>query len=305
MAARLMKFVVSPNVQKLIRYSLPTFGISILLYNAVPYTVLLDKYQELYQLYKDKSPVPVPENIERLFQEVVTDLEGQLAARYLVKPFMTSEFDIFNAGATYNRQGAIIGIPAAFAYSSLEDVDQNKIMVGSRSVKWGTKAGERLKNSLLLSDKAKKFAIAYEVLMSNTYQMWLKDLYPPLILFLAMRFSELCKEKLKLHLQPPALRGTVYSVTGLFGYILWCLVYDRTNVTYEMQTTKKLSQMGSDYIEGGIEYYSKVLERNRALRDLLPEGPSLYTVTGNKHALLRFPTLPLTARKQLLQESRS
>lgn len=300
-----MKFVGSSTGKKLITLSLPTIGLSALLYNAIPYTVLLDKYQELYQLYKDKCAVPVPENIERLFQEVVTDLEGQLAMKYVVKPFMTSEFDIFNAGATYNRQGAIIGIPATFAYNSLEDVDQNKIMVGSRSVEWGTKTGERLKYSLVLSDKAKKFAIAHEVLMSNTYQMWLKDFYPPLILFLAMKFSELYKEKFKLHLQPPVFRGAVYSVIGLFGYIVWCLVYDRTNITYEMRTTKKLSEMGSDYVEGGIEYYSKVLERNKALRDLLPEGSSLFTVTGNKHALLRFPTVPLTARKQILQESHS
>lgn len=42
---------------------------------------------------------------------------------------MTSEIDIFNAGTTYNRQGAIVGIPAYFMYTSLDDVDENKIMV--------------------------------------------------------------------------------------------------------------------------------------------------------------------------------
>lgn len=155
----------------------------------------------------------------------------------------------------------------------------------------------------MLSDKAKKFAIAHEILMSNTYQMWLQGIYPFLLLLAAVKFSELCREKLHLAHQPPGFRGGVYSVIGLFGYIFWYLLQDRTNITYEMKITKKLSELGSDYVEGGIEYYTKVLERNKALRDLLPEGPSMYTVTGNKPTLLRFPTVPLTARKQVLQES--
>lgn len=299
----MINFAVSSKGRSLIRGSIIAFGLGTVSYNILPYTVLIDQYQELYQLYKDNHAVPVPENIEHLFKEVVTNLENQLANKYMVRPFMTSEFDIFSAGATYNKQGAIVGIPATFLYTSLDDVDENKIMVANRTVKWETEAGVRLKHSLVLSDKAKKFAIAHEILMSNTYQMWIQAMYPFLTLFAAVRFSELCREKLYLAFQPPGFRGGVYTVIGLFGCILWCLVHDRTNVVYEMQATKKLTELSSDYIEGGIEYYTKVLERNKALRDLLPEGPSMYTVTGNKPALLRFPTVPLTARKQVLLES--
>lgn len=80
-------------------------------------------------LCRDNQPVAVPENINNLFQEVITDLESQLAKRFFVRPFMTSEFDTFNAGATYNLQGAIVGIPATFMYTTLDDVDKNKIKV--------------------------------------------------------------------------------------------------------------------------------------------------------------------------------
>lgn len=171
-------------------------------------------------------------------------------------------------------------------------------------MKWETEAGKRLKRSLVLSDKAKKFAIAHEILLANTYQMWLHSVCPPFVLIAAVRFSELCREKLHLGVKSPGFRSGVYSVIGIFGCIFWCLIYDRVNVIYEMRTTKKLTELGDDYIEGGIEYYTKVLERNKALRDLLPEGPSLYTVTGNKPYLLRFPTIPLIARIQILQESK-
>lgn len=40
--------------------------------------------------------------------------------------------------------------------------------------------------------------------------------------------------------------------------------------------------MGMSYMEGGVEFYSKILGRNVALRQLMgKDGEKLYTVMGN------------------------
>lgn len=52
MAARLIKFAVSDMGQRVIRASISVCGVGSVAYNLIPYTVLLDKYRELHQLYK-------------------------------------------------------------------------------------------------------------------------------------------------------------------------------------------------------------------------------------------------------------
>ena len=61
---------------------------------------------------------------------------------------------------------------------------------------------------------------------------------------------------------------------------------------------RKVVQLGREYAEGGLEFYTKLLQRNMALRLLLGEaGSRLYTVYGNNVAKWRRPHAMLTERR--------
>lgn len=76
-----------------------------------------------------------------------------------------------------------------------------------------------------------------------------------------------------------------------------------TEVYYETDVDKKLCELGEDFIESGVIFYQKILERNQALRELMgKEGESKYSKLGNENFGLRQPRLALMHRKQFFEE---
>lgn len=95
------------------------------------------------------------------------------------------------------------------------------------------------------------------------------------------------------------LRVIMYSILGLFGYGLYTLLTDYTQVHYDLETDKKLASLGTDFVTAGYHFYDKLLKKNIAIRKLT--GDSTYTAMGNENFLLRQKTLPLTVRKAFFE----
>lgn len=55
----------------------------------------------------------------------------------------------------------------------------------------------------------------------------------------------------------------------------------------------------TDMVETGISYYTKLLKRNVAIRQL--SGIDLYTPQGDDYYLFRRKTIPLSKRRQFFQ----
>lgn len=159
-----------------------------------------------------------------------------------------------------------------------------------------------LKSSLILSDNAKKYAICREILLRNTLQLYLQSCYPSFIMISLNYLSYLSKGYLGIHNNPPLIRGMFYTVLTAFGFSLWFFIKDNTSLYYENLVEHQICALGQQYIEGGLEYYTKLLERNKALRELSSRGSSKYTVTGNETIPFRNKTIPLTVRQQFFQE---
>ena len=81
-----------------------------------------------------------------------------------IRWFTALGYDPIHGGYLSSKMGAIIRLPATFSYQSTDDVDRTTInMYRDKSICWSSEAGTVLTNSLLLSDSARKFAIAREV----------------------------------------------------------------------------------------------------------------------------------------------
>lgn len=76
-----------------------------------------------------------------------------------------------------------------------------------------------------------------------------------------------------------------------------------TEVHYETEVDKKLCELGPDFIESGVIFYDKLLQRNQVLRELMgSEGERKYSKLGNENYFLRQPRLALIHRKQFFEE---
>ena len=81
-------------------------------------------------------------------------------------------------------------------------------------------------------------------------------------------------------------------------FTIWIFIKDFTTYQREEKADDDAAGISDEYARGALEYYSKRLQRNIAMRSLLGEnGPSMYTAAGNDRELLRTPHFPFVARR--------
>lgn len=171
-----------------------------------------------------------------------------------------------------------------------------------KKVDWESETGKKLADALILPEKVQRFAISREILMTQNYKVILESIYPFTCVFFVYNLSQYLNKRLNLYAAPSALRGTLYTIVGLFGAGTYFLLKDMTEVHYETEVDKKLCDLGPDYIESGVIFYDKILKRNQALRELMgSEGESKYSKMGNENFFIRQPRLALVHRKQYFE----
>lgn len=243
--------------------------------------------------------VPLPARVKKRVEDVMDDMQISDKSRRLIKPFTVFGYDMFHAGCTQTTTGAIIGIPSNFGYDSTSDVDRAHVLVNLDQVSWGSEAGKDLLSAMVLSEEAQKFAIGREIAYAQTLYVYMNSAFPAIVIISMYAFTTNCNNRLGLFGKPFALRAILYSLVGLFGFGSWAFMKDFTTVHYETQVDKEMCALGESYIKGGIEFYSKLLKRNIALRKLMgKKGEKLYTATGNDQYMMRQLHQPLTLRKE-------
>lgn len=185
---------------------------------------------------------------------------------------------------------------------------------------WFTEEGQDLLESLVLSDKAKSFAIAREIHFLKSYYVYTEALFKAGFVVLATTagwgMDRLSRSRQTLS---PVTKSLVYTglartfvftlavaVTGVF----YVLGKDTYNYSLDMWTDKNAANISKDYAEGGVEFYSKTMLRNRSLRELMgPAGTKFYNINGNEVEKLRVSQPTFSARKEqcvkILEELKS
>ncbi|XP_049867976.1 transmembrane protein 177 [Pectinophora gossypiella] len=268
-----------------------------------PHTFLLEKYKEFVHYYRDSKPVELPKELRDRCQQCIDILQLPDAHRKLVTPFTAFGFDMFHAGSLKSKFGAAVGVPVNFTYKSFDDIQNDDIQVNMKKVNWESETGKKLADALLLPEKVQQFAICREILMTQNSKVIFESVYPFICLFFAYNSSTYLNKRLNLYSAPTMLRGTMYSLIGIFSLGLYFLMKDMTEVHYETRTDKTLCDLGPDFVESGVIFYDKLLKRNQALRELMgKEGEKKYTKLGNENYGIRHPRLALVHRKQFFEE---
>jgi len=166
-------------------------------------------------------------------------------------------------------------------------------------VAWGTDDGQLLQHAIVLSENAQKFAIAREISHLDTYHVYFYGIIPSIAIFSQYYLSAFANIKFYGHYKPRSFRYTVYSLVGIFTYGLYATATDALTRYYERSADKEAASLGLNYAKGAVEFYTKTVQRNMAIRELMgSRGESLFTKFGNHNEIIRQRHVPPLIRKE-------
>ncbi|XP_026480982.1 transmembrane protein 177 isoform X2 [Ctenocephalides felis] len=288
------------NGRKFIFGSVTAGAVATVSFIYLPNTLFIDKYQEIVQCYSDGFPRETPDKVLNCFDTAVQILSIPESTKKLLKPFTVVGCDLFNAGSTHSRFGAIIGIPVNYGYLSADGIDKREIVVRQKSVDWESESGKKLASSLVLTDDEKIFGIAREILTAQTLKKLLLMLYPPSFVLFCYGLTTNLNRKLNLFAKPVQVRGIMYTLAIAYSYSCYIFAKDYTETYYEGVVDEQLANIGPHMALTGVNFYNKILQRNIALREFI--GDDSFTSYGNENFLIRQRRLPLTYRKEYFEK---
>lgn len=154
-----------------------------------------------------------------------------------------------------------------------------------------------LRRAMVLSNNAKKFAIAQQINCVDSMHVYVK-----MDVFLLTSIGALIVAYAKnffTYQSPPVQLAALVTIAALLLY-----VGVLAEKAYEMLKIQKADSrtagINEDYMNGGIEFLEKELARNRALRSLVPAVASKYDEQGEKTG--DFFEMPLNERLKLLEQ---
>lgn len=270
-----------------------------LLAQYTPHTFLLNYTRENLQLYDRGKAVKVDEKTLDLISEVYEEIGVRADKAKQIKWFTVIGFDPINRGTTYTRSGSLIGLPRSISYQSTDDVESSKIKLHmTKSVPWDSEEGAALKESLVLSENAKRFIIAREVKSTDSYSIMGKSLLSSASVLGYFYVGKASNTIFNLRSKAFAFRGIFYLINAVVVASMYKATINVLNTAKERTTDDECAKLGDKYVAGGLEYYAKTMQRNRALLFLLGEqGKRFYSHEGNRKYWILQPSLPLSGRK--------
>jgi len=244
-----------------------------------PHIAARDFLRELYTPLDPNSfkKKPLHPSLIKVINSVVRDLKLNDEDLSRLKIHLQGRFIPTNFGRIDKEYGALIGLPSHFNFGyGFEDpqpdlhnhyfYDREKPLPSIIEGEWGL----CFKENLTLSDDAKKFRIALEILRSqrtNIYFLfnypWIHSLITYCLCFLINRSSPVGSNR--------SLRFANYLIMGVLSAYLFVCVNDTHNKMFETGLLYSTCDLGEDYRKGGVEFFDKFIKRNKALLQMCPE----------------------------------
>jgi len=228
--------------------------------------------------------------------------------------FASFGFHPVGAGVPWLSAGAKIGIPANFN-STPDDpsgISNRSIFINGKLVDWSSDTGSALQAALVFSLDAQKFAVAREVARLQCGGPVMSAAVAPVCLGGVWVYSVLMKQLFGIHAGPLLLRGGVNILALGLGAVSYLLTSDAVSHWIDYNSDRRAAGVSCVYAKGGVEFYDKLLSRNKTLRSLMGQkGEEMYALSGNLFPshLLRLKHTPYTSRREeiltLLREEKA
>ncbi|OXA57751.1 transmembrane protein 177 [Folsomia candida] len=263
----------------------------------------LPNYRNAVQLYKNGFMTPPTADVFERAKTALEDVKLPEKQKQSVNFFSVYGMDMFFAGSTKTTGGVAIGIPRNYSYKTQADLERNDIIVDGNNVEWGSDGGQLLQEALVLSENAQKFGIARDICMSDTHYVYSRGIMGSSSIMLYFFLSRNANDMLYGLYKPRSFRTVVYSGLSLFCFGIWAVSSDLLTKFYENYADKRAGSLNLSYAKGGVEFYSRTLQRNMALRSIMgPPGEKRFTFFGNDVEFIRERHVPFTRRKHNMEK---
>ncbi|XP_063080021.1 transmembrane protein 177 [Engraulis encrasicolus] len=258
-------------------------------------------YRKLYQAWSKGEPASLSEKLEEVFQAVLKDCTVGSSDNYTA--FASFGFAPIGAGVPWLPAGAHVGIPANFNSSAddLGGITNRTILINGKEVEWDSEIGIVLKDALVFSPEAKKFAIAREVVRLEGAGPVLHAAVAPACLAGIFVNSVVLKQVFGLYTGSILARGAVNAVMLGLGAAFYFLAADEISQWVDYRSDRRAASLSPEYAKGGLEFYDKIITRNKTLRSLMGrKGEEMYAPSGNLFPANAFSLkhAPYTARRE-------
>ncbi|XP_060117577.1 transmembrane protein 177 [Heteronotia binoei] len=259
-------------------------------------------FKPLYQAWASGQP-KVSEKLHSLFNEVLRDLQVKSENHY--QAFASFSFHPVSAGVPWLPAGCVVGVPVSFGETADDEhgIVNRVVVVEGKEVDWKSPEGLALKEALILSLEAQKFAIAREVMYLQNNSPLIHAAVAPVCLAGTYISAVAVKQLLGLYSGPVVLRGLYNVAVAMIGFVGYCLSYNTVSHAVDYRTDRSTATISTDFAKGGVEFYNKTLARNKILRTLMgKQGEKTYAPNGNlfPRYWFRLKHPPYTSRRDLV-----
>ncbi|KAL8183116.1 UNVERIFIED_CONTAM: hypothetical protein K2H54_018089 [Gekko kuhli] len=270
--------------------------------NLAFHTVPQKTFTPLYQAWVKGQPV-LSDKLDNLFHEVLSDLHVKSEDNY--QAFVAFSFHPVSAGIPWLPAGCVVGIPVSFGGTADDEhgIVSHVVVAEGKAVDWKSTEGQALKEALILSLEAQKFAIAREVMYLQNNSPLIHAAVAPMCLAGTYVSAVAVKQLLGLYSGPVVLRCLYNLAAAAIGFVGYCLSYDTVSRALDYRTDRSTATISSDYAKGGVEFYNKILDQNKTLRTLMgKQGEKMYAPNGNlfPRYWFRLKHPPYTSRRDVI-----
>jgi len=312
---------VKPKGQDASRRLIATLAFGAFVYKYGPHTFLLDYVQPHYQHYtKGLVTTRVPPKLKALVEEVMEEA-FEMTPEQMEKGnvFVGTATEAYAWGAAKAKY--LVMLPLNMTYESPDQINLSNMRFGNASssdkeafpdqlspaqLSSQADSKDQFVESLVLTEKAKKFVLARELERASTAHFQVPAIAMPLNLICMYVGAKKVNSALRLFYMHPSIRVAAYTLQAMFWGALSVTLLDMHKRKVERKVDEGASSKGAEYAEGGVEFYSKIIQRNIALRNLIPgdKGKKEYNLKGEHfRGLFRNKHLPFSQRKAICQKA--
>ncbi|UXI17646.1 hypothetical protein NH340_JMT03589 [Sarcoptes scabiei] len=249
-------------------------------------TFKIDRFVEHLQMYRMRMPIPVHQDLNELLHQVVMDFgPNKLNSPLCIFNFIGN--DMYSIGNISLPTGAFIGVPYNMNLNSINQLKVEDIrFLGRFKTKRTAESPiiQQLFRSLLYSTQAKRFALAHEFNLLSSSYFFVKTFNIAfntlIILWFFPKLNKISNNSL------PKLIGykkTLLSLSFLMLVISTGILIDHTlDHFYDIWSLKKTIRFNREYLNGAIEYYSKLIDRNKSIFELLGDKRSQFFTSDGR-----------------------
>ncbi|OTF69717.1 hypothetical protein BLA29_001198 [Euroglyphus maynei] len=271
-------------------------------------TTELKRFVNHLQMYRMRMPMPVDEKLDNLLREETIKMKLDHRDRHL-HLFNTFGCDIYSIGNLHLPTGAYIGVPFTFNLESIRQLKTDDIRLLGRYKTKRTRDSpviKKLFGSLILSDDAKRFAFAHQLHLLSSSYFFIKSFnimaMTALYMWIVPRFNRwlgLHDTRVASRLWPRRMMGALlcfFFVTSI------TIVSDQfLDYVYDLRCLRQTIRQNQQHVQGGREFYEKLIERNQTMFELLADrGPEFFTPNGNVKRLFGLYTTSFSTHLDLV-----